>query len=97
MGGITSEDLARQDKTMRRILLPILCLHPKTPRDAYDIAKGQQASDAEWEAYGAAWQRNWDECVELYNAVTQAEQALNQQYEKYQARTGRRWARWFGT
>ena len=33
-----------------------------------------------------AWERNWDECVELYETVMRTEEILNHQYEEYRKR-----------
>lgn len=78
-----------QDKWMRKTLLSLLPLHPKTPREAYRLLKkGDAPSDAEWAEYGGAWERNWDECVELYQTVMGVEKMLTGAYQDYVRRTG---------
>lgn len=47
------------------------------------MVRGGIASDAEWAEYGAAWERNWSECVELYRIVTEAERNLGAAHKRY--------------
>ena len=76
------EDIAQQDRTARKALMSVLPMPPKTPREAYELSKGGPATDDEWATHGAAWARNWDECVELYDTVMQAEEVLAKAYEE---------------
>ena len=78
------QDTAEEDRVARKILMSVLPLHPETPRRAYEMFKGGPSADDEWAQHGSVWQRNWDECQQLYNTVMKAEQILNQAFEDYQ-------------
>ena len=77
------ESTAEQDRVSRKILMSLLPMRPETPRQAYEMFKGGPSTDDEWATYGPVWERNWDECIELYNTVMQVEQTLAQAYENY--------------
>jgi hypothetical protein len=70
----------QQNKTARKFLMGTLPLMPKSPREAFELIR--PCPDAEWATYGAAWERNWDECVELYRIVTRVEEMLNSAYDE---------------
>lgn len=84
-GGHMTYSVEEQDKTARKLLMSLLPMHPENPRSAYAMMRGQPPSDVEWAQYGKAWERNWDECVELYQTVMKAEEVLKSSYQEYLA------------
>lgn len=68
--------LERQDKAVRKLIMTSLVLGAASARDAYEIMSGKPCSDPEWAAAGSTWERNWDECVELYHIVIETEQTV---------------------
>ena len=74
-----------QDRVARKLLMTTMPMRPETPRNAYAIHRGADPSDEEWSKFGAAWERNWDECVELYKIVSEAEEVLRAAYANYVA------------
>jgi hypothetical protein len=72
-----------QDKMARKLLMSVMPLGPKSAREALEMVKGGACSDEEWAKFGPPWARNWEECVDLYEIVEQAQDALAAAYEDY--------------
>jgi hypothetical protein len=72
-----------QNKMARKLVMSVMPLGPKTAREAYEMVKGGESSDEEWAKFSPPWERNWEECVELYEIVAQAQDALAAAYEDY--------------
>jgi hypothetical protein len=45
----------------------------------------QQVSDSEWETYRGAWERNWEESLDLYETITSLESQLRLDHANYVA------------
>jgi hypothetical protein len=66
-------NIERQNELVRKMLLGALLVGAKTPREAFDIANGKRTSYATWHKHRAAWERNWQTCVEIHQFMATGE------------------------
>lgn len=81
-------ELEVQDRMARKLIMPCLVVGAKTPRTAYEMVRKQPVSNEEWDRHRAPWERNWPECVELYDSIVSMEETMRKAYDEYRSSAG---------
>ncbi len=63
-----------QDRFVRKTYLTTFAagFEPKSAREVYEMVAGKSVTDELYDPYSEAWERNWDEAVELWGIVQAA-------------------------